>query len=452
MLATFPYYLSYYNPLLGGSARAPAVMQIGWGEGADRAARLLAEQPNAAEKVVASAYTNGPFSYFFPGKTLPITFWHQADYAVLYAQDFQRRLPSPRQIRYFESLEPADTVVLDGLAYAKIYALDDVPLPSYVTDWRLPNQVEAKPLIRLVSYQLPSSTLTAGESLPLTLYFQGLQTIDADFNVIVRLVDAAGNEVGREEGWPWGSPTTSWQPNDVWPDGHSLNLAENTTPGPIRVEVAFNDPAQSELLTAIQTETGEVLGEWLTLDYVAVGEIVDEPTMRQTPAPTLGEFVQFNGLLPRVASDNVQSGANIEAQPGDTVTLDLFWETLAHVELDYTVFVHIVGADGQMLVQRDQQPLGGFYPTSFWQKGRTVVDAVSLDIPEDAAPGAYSVYVGMYDLATVERLLVRQWWRSERAMRFGWGSWLFRGERERRPRPLTQPSRRVYPSLGMKIK
>jgi 4-amino-4-deoxy-L-arabinose transferase-like glycosyltransferase len=53
-LITYPYYLSYYNPLMGGSRRAPQVMQIGWGEGIDQAARYLNQKPHAEKLKVIS--------------------------------------------------------------------------------------------------------------------------------------------------------------------------------------------------------------------------------------------------------------------------------------------------------------------------------------------------------------------------------------------------------------
>ncbi len=48
-LPTFPYYLTYYNPSMGGAARAPAVMMIGWGEGADEVGRYLDDKTDATE-------------------------------------------------------------------------------------------------------------------------------------------------------------------------------------------------------------------------------------------------------------------------------------------------------------------------------------------------------------------------------------------------------------------
>ena len=102
-LPTFPYYLTYYNPVLGGAARAPEVMMIGWGEGADEAGRYLDAKADAAQLRVASGYTNGPLSYFFRGQTLPLTFWHDADYAAVFVQDWQRQLPSRKSAAYFNS-------------------------------------------------------------------------------------------------------------------------------------------------------------------------------------------------------------------------------------------------------------------------------------------------------------------------------------------------------------
>ena len=76
-LQTYPYYLSYFNPLMGGSQRAPQVLMIGWGEGLDRAARYLNDKPDADQLYVMSWYFPGCFSYFFKGisRDLPYQGW-----------------------------------------------------------------------------------------------------------------------------------------------------------------------------------------------------------------------------------------------------------------------------------------------------------------------------------------------------------------------------------------
>ncbi|HYN88640.1 MAG TPA: hypothetical protein VER55_08920, partial [Ardenticatenaceae bacterium] len=93
-------------------------------------------------------------------------------------------------------------------------------------------------------------------------------------------------------------------------------------------------------------------------------------------------------------------------EAGDTVSVRLFWRAEAAIERDYTVFVHLVGPDGELVAQRDQQPLGGFFPTSYWSPGRVVPDEYQLVLPPDAPPGMYDLRVGMYDLESGRRLAV----------------------------------------------
>ncbi|MEP7190137.1 MAG: glycosyltransferase family 39 protein, partial [Roseiflexaceae bacterium] len=50
-----PYYLSYYNPLLGGGAAAQQALLIGWGEGMDQAGAYLSSRPDIGAGQVLSA-------------------------------------------------------------------------------------------------------------------------------------------------------------------------------------------------------------------------------------------------------------------------------------------------------------------------------------------------------------------------------------------------------------
>jgi 4-amino-4-deoxy-L-arabinose transferase-like glycosyltransferase len=131
-IRSYPYYINYYNPLMGGSARAPLVMMIGWGEGLDQAARYINRLSGAGDMQVMSYYPEGSFSYFFDGKTqaLPDR-WDEAglnqlsgiDYVVLYAHQWQRQVPNAELLAYFDRLSPEYVVRIDGLDYAKVYNL-----------------------------------------------------------------------------------------------------------------------------------------------------------------------------------------------------------------------------------------------------------------------------------------------------------------------------------------
>ncbi len=124
---TYPYYLSYYNPLLGGSKKAEQAMMIGWGEGLDQAARYLNAKPNASNLRVRSWYADGPFSYLFNGTTVLKDFeedpqsLRKADYYVLYIHQWQRRLPSEAFLDLFELQKPEYIIKIDDLEYARIY-------------------------------------------------------------------------------------------------------------------------------------------------------------------------------------------------------------------------------------------------------------------------------------------------------------------------------------------
>jgi hypothetical protein len=131
--ASFPYYFTYYNPLLGGAERAPEVMQVGWGEGLDEAARYLNRKPDAASLDVITWYAAGCFSYYFRGRG--IDFWasvetpakgwsdfQKADYAVVYISQAQRGL-SRQALDELSRLQPEHTIHIDGLEYVRIYKL-----------------------------------------------------------------------------------------------------------------------------------------------------------------------------------------------------------------------------------------------------------------------------------------------------------------------------------------
>ena len=132
-LSTYPYYLSYYNPFMGGSRVAPQVMQVGWGEGLDQAARYLNQKPDAANLKVISWYATGPFSYIFEGSDRSLWYtsdldaeqWEKfitSDYAVIYISQWQRGVPKP-VLDYVAQLTPEHVVVIDGLEYARVYKL-----------------------------------------------------------------------------------------------------------------------------------------------------------------------------------------------------------------------------------------------------------------------------------------------------------------------------------------
>ena len=93
---------------------------------------------------------------------------------------------------------------------------------------------------------------------------------------------------------------------------------------------------------------------------------------------------------------------------GDTLLVTLQWRATTHMAVDYTVFTHLWDASGQLVAQLDSQPASGTRPTSTWAPGEVVIDRRALLVPANLPPGDYSLQIGVYDLATSQRLSVTQ--------------------------------------------
>jgi hypothetical protein len=160
--------------------------------------------------------------------------------------------------------------------------------------------------------------------------------------------------------------------------------------------------------------TGDVQGlaqDWLTqhtfraghqwsdsLQLITYGTVAGQPASTPAVEPdlSLGDAV-------RLAGYDLPGGA---WHPGDIVPLVLFWQGQGVLQEDYQVFVHLLGADGQLVAQTDSAPLGGLRPTSSWQQGETVVDHQGLLLPDTLPYGQYELRLGMYRPADGQRLVV----------------------------------------------
>lgn len=94
-----------------------------------------------------------------------------------------------------------------------------------------------------------------------------------------------------------------------------------------------------------------------------------------------------------------------EILPGHNATVTLYWRSLAAMEEDYSVFVHIFQQDGEKIGQVDSYPAGGALPTSQWPAGAILKDRYEIPIDSEAeAPSAAYLVAGLYRLDSQERL------------------------------------------------
>jgi hypothetical protein len=93
-------------------------------------------------------------------------------------------------------------------------------------------------------------------------------------------------------------------------------------------------------------------------------------------------------------------------EPEEDFTLSLYWQADAPPTDSYTVFVHLIAADGFTRTSQDNLPVWGSYPTDQWPSGEQVVDRYTLTLPPGTPPGDHRLRVGWYNTATGERVLL----------------------------------------------
>lgn len=96
-------------------------------------------------------------------------------------------------------------------------------------------------------------------------------------------------------------------------------------------------------------------------------------------------------------------------QAGEKLTLTLYYQALEDNMSGYTAFVHLVGdsdpgSEPILAGQIDSEPCRSALDTNQWRAGEIIVDAISLQIAEDARPGEYRLLTGFYSWPDLQRL------------------------------------------------
>ncbi len=386
-LTTYPYYFTYFNPLVGGGRTAPYLINIGWGEGLDRAAAYLNRLPDASQKTVAAWYSF-QFAPFFKGHTVDLSSNEPAltaDYTVFYINQIQRGFPSQELLDYFQDRRPMHTVRLGGVDYVRIYPgpVISAERPSGV---EYPTDVVLGGAIRLVGYDVDQSAIRADDDLYVTLYWRPLSPVREDYNVYVRLVDEVGNVWGQVDRLPLGGlwRTNQWQPGTYIRDEYRLLLRPGTPPGTYRLEVAMYSFA-----------TGETFGLARNLGQVTV------TPARRKPRPK--EMAMQHTLRTAVAPGLELMGYDLGAEkvgPGERLSVTLYWRATRSLDTDYLVSLDaksVAGNEGGSWLE----PLASEeYPTSQWRRGEVLVDMHQLQMPANARSGFYLLSMRLVDATT----------------------------------------------------
>ncbi len=243
----------------------------------------------------------------------------------------------------------------------------------------------------LLGYDLPKTETRPGGALSLTLYWQSIASMRRDWSVFVHLLDENDVVIAQRDMYPGQGlyPTSLWPVGEVIASRYVLRLSETVyAPGVARLEVGLYD-----YLAPNQERLSASGGG----DNVRFGEISIAPNPGDVPNP-----VRFN-FGDQIALIGYEMDTRT-VRPGETLTLTLYWEGLAEMDVNYSIFTHVRGEGTQLWALNDGWPLKGEAPTALWQVGQQVTDPYPLTVHPDTPPGVYDVEIGIYRAETGERL------------------------------------------------
>ena len=256
----------------------------------------------------------------------------------------------------------------------------------------------------LLGYDLPQRRVEPGGTIPLTLYWQALRPMSEVYVVFNRLLDANQQPWGGYDRWPQEtSKTTLWQPGEIVIDTFGLPVAPDAPPGVYTIDLGLYNQADATAAPLPLVQAGQSVGQ----NSVRLGPV-------KVAGPPAGVLVSPGSIEPQHAAARQLGDPPVIALRGydlaageHSLTLRLYWECLAHTPVDWSIFAHLRGADGQIVAQKDG-PAGGQlgYPTSLWDTGEIIVDEATLVLPVDLTGGEYRLVIGLYNLVDGTRLPV----------------------------------------------
>ena len=254
--------------------------------------------------------------------------------------------------------------------------------------------------ITLLGYDLQPGDVEAGQTLDVTLYLSARQPLTDTVSMGLWLVSAIPGDTTRLAGldtWPGDGnyPTPAWRPGEIVVDTYRLTIPDDV-PRAQAWMVQLNVYRLGERWFRFARD-GQEVGKRAILEWVRVGasQPLNVPSeARLEPSPVFGDAVALRGAQVRAKDDGLR--------------VALWWESLAPLDGDYTVFVHLVDGDGQLVGNGDGPPLRGGFPTRLWRPGDTVADEHVVPLLSDLPPGPYTLRVGWYDPLVGTRLPVVQ--------------------------------------------
>jgi 4-amino-4-deoxy-L-arabinose transferase-like glycosyltransferase len=317
------------------------------------------------------------------GYTYPATRWKRDEYLFgAYTVPLLAGTPAGDyfvRITFYTQSNPSglDVLAPNGAPIGKAVTLGPIPVlpatqPAAFASLNIPNTIsQPMPPFTLLGYHLPRDRASAGETIPLTLFWRADTRPTRDDTLRVQFGDALG------EPFPLANlqfPTTLWRAGEIVRGQYAVAIPAHAREGMASLRIVLSDGQSVDLAPFTIEKTDRV--------FVA-------------PNAQFAQRANFGNVIALVGYDV----PTLNVKPGETVRVTLYWQARAKMDKSYTVFVHLLDAAGKVVAQQDAQPLRGARPTPTWVANEYLADAYELVLKPETPSGAYRIEIGWYDAA-----------------------------------------------------
>ena len=239
--------------------------------------------------------------------------------------------------------------------------------------------------LRLVATTELPPAVAVGDGLDLALVWKVDGTPEEDAILFAGLFDAEGERWAQADERPVGS----LYPISQWPAGATVRT-------PLRIPVPPGTPPGSYQLEAGWYRFVDGQPAWLPWtagERLVLGEVdvVAPPDWSRLPLP---EMAYSSGVgMEGVRLLGFEVGV-LEAPPGGTVHLDLYWQALQDAPPAGLAVLQLVEDGGQVLAESQASPAGGRAPFAGLAAGQVVRDPRAFVLPGDLDAGVYNLWLG----------------------------------------------------------
>lgn len=280
-------------------------------------------------------------------------------------------------------------------AFAPLQVVDNLPEDAQTLS------MESNGLL-IQGLSITHDTVSPGDTVQVTVYFSGMTPDDMRLSVVA-IEPQSGQVYGAADVYPGMTFTSQLDDDTLYAAPVAFTIDELDTPTrPVRLNIGLNWSAQTDSDDWQAMQWVDSDGITQTGTFIAPTAITLIDPDYTAPSPAVMTNVVFGDAI-RLVGYTLSATT---AAPGETLDLQLIWDSVRPLNADWTVAVGLINFDaGQVYATADGMPLG--YPTSAWRPAPAFPDTRTLTIPPDMPPGDYWLYVGWYNPHNVtERLPV----------------------------------------------